>query len=214
MDFVITSGRSLFEAWNDALEDRMRRFNSVRCLILNPDSQAFTVVQRTWGIVEPSEEKFRRERVLGAKTYLEDLMKVGGTAIREYLHKNFDVAGKEPMPESIRKVIDGKDDRQLLKAIKQENETRKKQGVDRLPAAEWEVRFYEKCPFYSMYVFDDKAYVAMYPFIRPGKMASPVYIYSRSSEEYERLDREFDQLWIHSTPPRDSAPAVEEPKKS
>lgn len=49
-----------------------------------------------------------------------------------------------------------------------------------------------------MYIFDDKAYVAMYPFIEPGDAVSPVYVYPRSSKEYERLDREFESVWRHS----------------
>lgn len=52
----------------------------------------------------------------------------------------------------------------------------------------------EKCPFYSFYVFDDKVYVALYPFSRPGDLGSPVYVFSAGSPEYERIAKEADTL--------------------
>jgi hypothetical protein len=55
---------------------------------------------------------------------------------------------------------------------------------------EWKCSYYSQCPFYSFYIFDDKAYLAQYPFMRPDRLGSPVYVFFRSSPEYERLDRE------------------------
>ena len=52
----------------------------------------------------------------------------------------------------------------------------------------------EKCPFYSFYLFDDKVYVALYPFVRPGELGSPVYMFSAGSIEYERIKKEANQL--------------------
>lgn len=49
-----------------------------------------------------------------------------------------------------------------------------------------------------MYMFDDKAHVAMYPFIEPSEAASAVYTYPRSSKEYDRLNMEFEMLWHYS----------------
>jgi dihydroorotate dehydrogenase len=59
---------------------------------------------------------------------------------------------------------------------------------------EWGAYFYDQCPFYSFYVFDDKVYLAQYPFMRPDKLGSPVYVFFRSSPEYDRLDRELQYL--------------------
>jgi dihydroorotate dehydrogenase len=59
---------------------------------------------------------------------------------------------------------------------------------------DWSVRYYNQCPFYSFYLFDDKVYLAQYPFLRPGKLASPVYVFFRSSPEYDRIDREWKGL--------------------
>ena len=65
-------------------------------------------------------------------------------------------------------------------------EERKKIGL--------QVSYYDRCPFYSLYLFDDKAYLAQYPFHRPDRLASPVYVFFRSSPEYDRLDREWQGL--------------------
>lgn len=59
---------------------------------------------------------------------------------------------------------------------------------------EWGAYFYDQCPFYSFYLFDDKAYLAQYPFMRPDRLGSPVYVFFRSSPEYDRLDRELEAL--------------------
>jgi hypothetical protein len=58
----------------------------------------------------------------------------------------------------------------------------------------WEVKYYDECPFYSFYLFDDKVYLAQYPFIRPSVLASPVYVFFRSSPEYQRIDNEWGGL--------------------
>ncbi|MDX2152545.1 MAG: nitronate monooxygenase [Bryobacteraceae bacterium] len=59
---------------------------------------------------------------------------------------------------------------------------------------EWGAYFYDQCPFYSFYIFDDKVYLAQYPFMRPDRLGSPVYVFFRSSPEYDRLDRELQAL--------------------
>ena len=59
---------------------------------------------------------------------------------------------------------------------------------------QWRVKYYDRCPFYSFYLFDDKVYLAQYPFHRPGRLASPVYVFFRSSPEYDRLDKEWQGL--------------------
>ena len=51
-----------------------------------------------------------------------------------------------------------------------------------------------KCPFYSFYIFDDKVYVALYPFDRPGDLSSPVYVFPAGSSEYDRISREAETL--------------------
>jgi hypothetical protein len=53
--------------------------------------------------VEPSEEKFRRERVLGARTYLEKHFKEGTIALIDSLRKNVegDEKKKKPLAEAI-----------------------------------------------------------------------------------------------------------------
>lgn len=52
----------------------------------------------------------------------------------------------------------------------------------------------EKCPFYSFYLFDDKVYIAQYPFLRPSDLGSPVYVFSAGSPEYSRIEREAEGL--------------------
>jgi hypothetical protein len=53
----------------------------------------------------------------------------------------------------------------------------------------------EQCPFYSFYLFDDKVYIAQYPFTRPGELNSPVYVFSIGSAEYTRVDEEAGRLF-------------------
>lgn len=53
----------------------------------------------------------------------------------------------------------------------------------------------EQCPFYSFYLFDDKVYLAPYPFTRPGELNSPVYVFSIGSAEYSRVDEESGRLF-------------------
>lgn len=62
------------------------------------------------------------------------------------------------------------------------------------PEAKLDIQRHDQCPFYSCYIFDDNAYVSPYPFTRPGELESPVYVFFRSSEEYKRLEAEFDRL--------------------
>jgi hypothetical protein len=64
--------------------------------------------------------------------------------------------------------------------------------------AEFEARNSDQCPFYSFYLFDDKVYVAPYPFIRPGKLESPVYIFFAGSPEFERIQKEADLLFDYA----------------
>lgn len=75
---------------------------------------------------------------------------------------------------------------ELFAGVQLSEEERRKVG--------WDVSYYDRCPFYSFYLFDDKVYLAQYPFHRPGHLASPVYIFFRSSPEYARLDREWRGL--------------------
>ena len=35
------------------------------------------------------------------------------------------------------------------------------------------IAFHNQCPFHSLYLFDDKAYIAPYPFVRPGEVDVP-----------------------------------------
>ncbi len=53
----------------------------------------------------------------------------------------------------------------------------------------------DQCPFYSFYLFDDKAYIAPYPFTRPGELNSPVYVFSIGSSEYARVSDEAARLF-------------------
>ena len=202
MDFVLTSGRSLFEKWDGPLTDRVKnRFHSIRALLLNPDSQAFMVVQQSWGIADPNEIEGRRSRVRGAKSWLENLFGDGTSALTKRLKtkdEEFKQNGQQRLSEAVMAAISAGNSRDLLLAIGRENDQRKRLDAESLPSPEWESIFYDRCPFYSMYIFDDKAYVAMYPFIETGEHASPVYVYSRSSDEYTRLDREFKMLWNYS----------------
>jgi len=216
MDFVLTSGRSLFKAWAGPLTERVRsRLHSIRALLLNPDSQAFAVVQQSWGLAEPNEIRARRERVRAAKLWLEELFRDGTAALTEHLKKldaEYGETGQRRLSETLMAALRAGSSTDLLLLIKRENDQRKREDAERLPCPEWATLFYDRCPFYSMYIFDDKAYVAMYPFIRPSKLASPVYVYTRSSEEYARLDREFKMLWYYSgqtlSDPEQIAPGV------
>ncbi len=59
--------------------------------------------------------------------------------------------------------------------------------------AKLEIVPHDQIPFYSCYIFDDNAYVSPYPFVRAGGEV-PVYVFFRSSREYERLVGEVSQL--------------------
>jgi dihydroorotate dehydrogenase len=59
--------------------------------------------------------------------------------------------------------------------------------------AKLEIVPHDQIPFYSCYIFDDNAYVSPYPFVRAGGEV-PVYVFFRSSKEYERLISEVAQL--------------------
>lgn len=60
-----------------------------------------------------------------------------------------------------------------------------------------EVAFTDKCPFLSFYIFDDKVYVAPYPFIlvAGGDMPVPVYVFIAGSHEFARFEKEFNTLY-------------------
>jgi hypothetical protein len=61
-----------------------------------------------------------------------------------------------------------------------------------------EVAYTDKCPFVSFYIFDDKVYVAPYPFVlvAGGDMPVPVYVFIAGSQEFARLEKEFSTLYI------------------
>ncbi len=63
--------------------------------------------------------------------------------------------------------------------------------------AEFQVSWSDQCPFYSFYLFDDKVYVAPYPFIRPGEPNIPVYVFFAGSPEYERIKNEAHTLFAY-----------------
>lgn len=60
-----------------------------------------------------------------------------------------------------------------------------------------EVAFTDKCPFLSFYIFDDKVYVAPYPFVlvAGGDMPVPVYVFIAGSQEFARFEKEFNTLY-------------------
>jgi hypothetical protein len=60
-----------------------------------------------------------------------------------------------------------------------------------------EIAFTDKCPFVSFYIFDDKVYVAPYPFVllAGGDMPVPVYVFIAGSPEFDRFEKEFGSLY-------------------
>ena len=60
-----------------------------------------------------------------------------------------------------------------------------------------EVAYTDKCPFFSFYIFDDKVYVAPYPFVlvAGGDMPVPVYVFIAGSPEFTRFEKEFGTLF-------------------
>jgi len=60
-----------------------------------------------------------------------------------------------------------------------------------------EIALTDKCPFLSFYIFDDKVYVAPYPFIlvAGGDMPVPVYVFIAGSQEFARFEKEFAALY-------------------
>ena len=221
MDFVLMSGRTVFNEWEGILSDRIKsRFYSVRALSLNPESKAFSAIQQTWGIVEPNEIKARQQRILSAKAWLDRLFNDGLRSLAVHIQERnaeYEKKGEPPLSPALMKVVNTLTDKELsdatqaelLQLLKRENEQRRRDDLERLPSPEWGSKLYDKVPFYSMYIFDDKACVSMYPFMRPGKLASPVYVYFRSSSEYSRLAEEFEMLWTHAAQPgMDSTPTV------
>jgi len=79
--------------------------------------------------------------------------------------------------------------RRLWEDTKEERERRRGDH----PESRLEIYRHDQAPFYSCYIFDDNAYVAPYPFVRAG-LESPVYVFFRSSKEYDRLVDEVENL--------------------
>ena len=71
---------------------------------------------------------------------------------------------------------------------------RKKTPSDNGGDSVFSVLLSNQCPFYSFYLFDDKVYVAPYPFARPGELESPAYVFFAGSKEYERIRSEAEVL--------------------
>ena len=65
------------------------------------------------------------------------------------------------------------------------------------PSKFLEVASTDKCPFLSFYIFDDKVYVAPYPFVlvAGGDMPVPVYVFIAGSQEFARFEKEFNTLY-------------------
>jgi dihydroorotate dehydrogenase len=88
-----------------------------------------------------------------------------------------------------------KEARALFEKAWQETETdRRKTIKEGDKESLFQVSWSDQCPFYSLYLFDDKVCVAPYPFIRPGESNIPVYIFFAGSREYERIKKEVDTL--------------------
>lgn len=190
---LITSGRTLFRKWEDLLTERVKsRLSSIRALHADPAGRAFATLQESWGFGEPSALQAQRDRVTAARNWLKELFGEARQELIKCLKKETGLSAK------LQSLLASTNTADLFRAIQQENDHRQKEGALVLPAPEWGALLHAQFPFYSMYVFDDKAYVAMYPFIEPGDSSSPVYAFPRSSKEYERLEREFERLWLHS----------------
>jgi dihydroorotate dehydrogenase len=76
---------------------------------------------------------------------------------------------------------------------KETQQERRKAIGERESEATLEILPHVQVPFYSCYIFDDNAYVSPYPFVRASGDV-PVYVFFRSSKEYDRLVNEFAQL--------------------
>jgi dihydroorotate dehydrogenase len=84
-----------------------------------------------------------------------------------------------------------KNARKLFEELWKETEPDRKKNIKSGDQeAEFQVSWSDQCPFYSFYLFDDKVYVAPYPFIRPGEPNIPVYVFFAGSPEYERIKKE------------------------
>jgi hypothetical protein len=80
-----------------------------------------------------------------------------------------------------------------------------------------EIAYTDKCPFVSFYIFDDKVYVAPYPFVlvAGADMPVPVYVFIAGSPEFARFEKEFNTLYtlageMGGTQQGDTAPAASE----
>ena len=84
-----------------------------------------------------------------------------------------------------------KETRELVEGFWKETEPERKKAVkDGDEEADFQVSWSDQCPFYSFYLFDDKVYVAPYPFVRPGEPNIPVYVFFAGSPEYDRIKNE------------------------
>jgi dihydroorotate dehydrogenase len=92
-----------------------------------------------------------------------------------------------------------KDAKKLFAEIWSDAEDKRKQSLKGdEKEAKCEISSSDQCPFYSFYLFDDKVYIAPYPFVRPGKLESPVYVFFAGNPEFERVKREADLLFEYA----------------
>lgn len=199
MDVVVMSGRTLLDRWAPLIRDRIsKKFYSLRMYLLNPDSAASSVIQQSWGLLEAKRQD-RKERVSSTKLELQQLFDSGRVDLAKYLEEELvrrvEKGMQEISADVLRSAQSGKDD--VLLALRKENKRLRPFGEDTLPEPSWEVMFHDQCPFFSVYMFDDKVYLAQYPFLRPNELASPVYVFFRSSPEYDRIENEVKGLREH-----------------
>jgi dihydroorotate dehydrogenase len=81
----------------------------------------------------------------------------------------------------------------------------------RLPDSQLRVYLHDQCPFNAVYLFDDKAYVTLYPFDRPSDLSVPAYVFFAGSKEYQRLAEAVRSLSVYAQQRGDKPLPVEPP---
>jgi dihydroorotate dehydrogenase len=189
MDMLVMSGRTLVDEWRPTLKKRFEKNLGFRVLLPNPEGLVFAAIQKSWGIREGSELDSRKQRVGETRDILLKLWNETEGDRRGMIQRESTEADKK---RSEADAAVGNDD----------GEGEQGQGEEeilKLKEASGAVFLSDQCIFYSFYIFDDRVYIAPYPFTRAGKVDVPIYVFLAGTYEFERIDNEFEHLLKFAT---------------
>jgi hypothetical protein len=184
MDALLMSGRNLVDEWSDSLDKRFQKNLGVRLLLPNPDGSVLAAIQKSWGISEGAELDARKQRIRESRNILLQRWEQSSPERKETIEREKKEAANKRLEAAAASGAATSEDHQ---GDGDEDAPEEKEAI-------FKIFYSDQCPFYSFYIFDDRVYIAPYPFTRPGKLDAPVYVFLAGTYEYERIDSEFQQL--------------------